>query len=201
MGFGNVIFGSGIVSSYATWGCTLIFLHLCFLICCRSGVLNPGCTLKWSEVAQSCPTLCDPVDCSPPSSSVHGILQARILEWVAISFSRAPSRPRDWTQVSRIAGRRFNLWATREAQITRKLKRKKSMSESLYSPGVSKSLGIGPGNFLLNFLPGWEFFNAANVENLRIRIILIAHFCPKMLWFYVLYPTMLFLSDTVHKIL
>ena len=45
-----------------------------------------------SEVAQSCPTLCDPVDCSPPSSSVHGILQARILEWVAISFSRGSSR-------------------------------------------------------------------------------------------------------------
>ena len=41
-----------------------------------------------SEVAQSCPTLCDPMDCSPPGSSVHGILQARILEWVAISFSR-----------------------------------------------------------------------------------------------------------------
>ena len=62
-----------------------------------------------SEVAQSCPTLCDPVDCSPPGSSVHGILQAGILEWVAISFSRASSRPRDRTQVSRIAGRRFNL--------------------------------------------------------------------------------------------
>ena len=41
-----------------------------------------------SDVAQSCPTLCDPVDCSPPGSSVHGILQARLLEWVAISFSR-----------------------------------------------------------------------------------------------------------------
>ena len=40
-----------------------------------------------SEVAQSCPTLCDPMDCSPPSSSIHGILQAKILEWVAISFS------------------------------------------------------------------------------------------------------------------
>ena len=69
-----------------------------------------------SEVSQSCPTLCDPVDCSPPSSSVHGILQARVLEWVAISFSRGSSRPRDWTQVSRIAGRCFNLWATREAR-------------------------------------------------------------------------------------
>ena len=62
-------------------------------------------TAKWSEVAQSCPTLCDPVDCSPPGSSVHGILQARILEWVAISFSRGSSRPRDRTQVSGIAGR------------------------------------------------------------------------------------------------
>ena len=71
--------------------------------------------VKWSEVAQLCPTLCDPVDCGPPGSSIHGILQARILEWVAISFSRGSSRPRDRTRMSRIAGRRFNLWATREA--------------------------------------------------------------------------------------
>ena len=59
------------------------------------------------EVTQSCPTLCNPVDCSPPGSSVHGILQARILEWVAISFSRGSSQPRDQTQVSRIGGRRL----------------------------------------------------------------------------------------------
>ena len=70
---------------------------------------------EWGEVARACPTLCDPVDCSPPGSSIHGILQARILEWVAISFPRGPSWPRDWTQVSRIAGRGFNLWTTREA--------------------------------------------------------------------------------------
>ena len=56
-----------------------------------------------NEVAQSCLTLCDPVDCSPPGSSIHGILQARILEWVAISFSRGSSQPRDRTQVSCIA--------------------------------------------------------------------------------------------------
>ena len=73
--------------------------------------------VKWSEAAQSCPTLLDPMDCSPPGSSVHGILQARILEWVDISFSKGSSRPRDWTEISRIAGRRFNLWATREAQV------------------------------------------------------------------------------------
>ena len=62
-----------------------------------------------SEVAQSCPTLCDPMDYSPPGSSVHGIFQARILEWVAISFSREYSRPRDRTRVSCITGRRFTV--------------------------------------------------------------------------------------------
>ena len=70
-----------------------------------------------SEVAQSCLTLCDPVDCSLPGSSLHEILQARILEWVAISFSRGSSQPRDRTWVSRIAGRHFNRGATREAQL------------------------------------------------------------------------------------
>ena len=62
-------------------------------------------------VAQSCPTLCDPTECSLPGSSVHGILQARILEWVAIPFSRVSSWPRDQTQVSCIAGRFFTTWA------------------------------------------------------------------------------------------
>ena len=62
-----------------------------------------------SEVAQSCPTLCNPMDCSPPGSSIHGILQTRILEWVAISFSRGTARPRVRTPVSCIAGRRFTL--------------------------------------------------------------------------------------------
>ena len=62
-----------------------------------------------SEVAQLCPTLCDSVDCSPPGSSVHGILQARILEWVAISFSRGSSQPRDQTRVSCIVGGCFIL--------------------------------------------------------------------------------------------
>ena len=67
-----------------------------------------------SEVAQSCLTLCDTMDCSPPDSSIHGIFQARVLEWLAISFSRGSSRPRDRTQVSHIAGRRFTIWATRK---------------------------------------------------------------------------------------
>ena len=67
------------------------------------------------SVAQSCPTPCDPMDCSPPGSSVHGILQARILEWVAMPSSRGSSQPRDQTHVSCIAGGFFTSWATREA--------------------------------------------------------------------------------------
>ena len=67
------------------------------------------------SVSQSCLTLCDPMNCCPPGSSVHGILQARILEWVAISFSRRSSQSRDQTLVSCIAGRFFTIWATREA--------------------------------------------------------------------------------------
>ena len=67
---------------------------------------------KWSR---SVMTLCDPMDCSLSSSSVHGIFHARALEWIAISFSRGASWPRNQTRVSHIAGRRFTIWATREA--------------------------------------------------------------------------------------
>ena len=56
--------------------------------------------LKWSEAAQSCPSLCNPMDCSLPASSVNVILQARILEWVAMLSSRGSSLPRDWIWVS-----------------------------------------------------------------------------------------------------
>ena len=64
------------------------------------------------SVAQSCPTLCNPMDHRPPGSSVHGILQTRILEWVVTAFSRGSSWPRDWTQLSCIAGGFFTVWAT-----------------------------------------------------------------------------------------
>ena len=68
-------------------------------------------------MAQLCQTLLDPMDCSLPGSSVHGVLQARILEWVATPFSSGSSGPGDQTQVSLIAGRFFTIWATRGAQI------------------------------------------------------------------------------------
>ena len=74
-------------------------------------------SLQWNEVrvAQLCLTLSNSIDCSPPGSSGHGILQARILEWVAIPFSRGSSQPRDQTCISCIAGRFFTVWATRDA--------------------------------------------------------------------------------------
>ena len=76
--------------------------------------------VEWSEIAQSCPTLCDPMDYSLPGSSVHGIFQVRVLEWGAISFSRGSSQPRDQTRVSRIVGRCFTVWAIREAHRNEK---------------------------------------------------------------------------------
>ena len=62
-----------------------------------------------TEVAQSCPALCDPMGCGLPGSSVHGIFQAIVLEWIAISFSRGSTQPRDRTRVSRIVDRHYHL--------------------------------------------------------------------------------------------
>ena len=75
---------------------------------------KPHCIYALCLVTQPCLSLCDPMDCSPPGSSVQGIFQARILEWVAIPSSRGSSQTRDGTQVSHIAGRFFTIWATRE---------------------------------------------------------------------------------------
>ena len=83
------------------------FICLCVCVCVCVCVL----------VAQSCPTLCSPVDCSPTGSFVHRFLQAKILEWVAISSSKGSSQPRDQTQDSCIAGRFFIIWAKREVHI------------------------------------------------------------------------------------
>ena len=71
-----------------------------------------------AKLLQSCPTLCNPMDCSPPGSSVHGILHARVLEWVALPSSKGSSWPRVWTWVSCIASRLFTIWATRETLMS-----------------------------------------------------------------------------------
>ena len=110
----------------------LTFVAEYFLGCPRSRMLNSisgfypwndgsTCPKLWQPkmslkvkvlVARSCPTLSDPMDYSPSGSSVHGILQARILEWVAVLFSRGSSQPRYRTQVSRIAVGFFTVWVT-----------------------------------------------------------------------------------------
>ena len=70
---------------------------------CISGPVPCKGARVCASVVQSCPTRCDPTDCSPPRSSIHGILQARLLEWVAMLSSRGSSRPRNWTRVSHVS--------------------------------------------------------------------------------------------------
>ena len=86
------------------WDRSLSLLHYVTSLC-----------LNYKVKSLSRVWLCDPMDCSLRGSSVHGIFQARILEWVSISFSRGSSKPRDRIRVSRIGGRCFTVWATREA--------------------------------------------------------------------------------------
>ena len=108
---------------------------------------------------------CDPMDCIPPGSSVHGILQARILEWVAISFSRGSSRPRNssqdfsrsrnQTQVSCIAGRFSTDWATREALRTIPPGRSKALHHMLWKHFFKKAVPpstVSPNVMVILFL-------------------------------------------------
>ena len=88
-----------------------------YIPCATAELQNIDDACMHANLLQSCPTLCDPMNCSPPGSSVHGILQAKTLEWVAIPFSRGSSQCRDQTWDSCIAGRFFTIWATREAQM------------------------------------------------------------------------------------
>ena len=81
------------------------------------------CDWMWVKSLSPVWLFVTPMDCSLPGSSVHGILQARILKWVAISFSRGSFLPRDRTPVSCIVGRCFTIWATREAPFPIKLRK------------------------------------------------------------------------------
>ena len=87
----------------------LLILLYCSCINCTTFLKEKW---KWSCSVMS--DFCDPMHCSLPHSSIHGIFQARVLECVAISFRKGSSQPRDQTQVSRIIGRRFAIWTTRE---------------------------------------------------------------------------------------
>ena len=119
--WGSSVHGKNVPGKNTGAGCHFLLqgifptqgLNLRLLLAMR--ILYHWSEVKWSEVAQSCPTLCNPMHCGLQGSSVRGTFQARVLEWIAISFSRGSSRPRDWTWVSHIAGRRFTSWAAREA--------------------------------------------------------------------------------------
>ena len=101
-------------TSWTLGVCAAHPLHVGSLTCCTHH--SPRSFQSESEVTKSCPTLCDPIDCSLPGSSVYRISQAVVLEWIAISFSRGSSQPRAQTQVSLIVDRRFTIWATRKVQ-------------------------------------------------------------------------------------
>ena len=107
-------------------------LHACHLA--RSTKMCCG-LLIWKCYSLSHVWLCDPMRCNPPGFSVHWILWARILEWIAIPFSRGSSWPQDWIQVSHIAGRFFTVSATREASKEQIIKQK-------YLIGIDVSLVI-----------------------------------------------------------
>ena len=91
-------------------------------------------------VTQSCLTLCDPMDYTPPGSSVHGILQARILEWIAIPFSRGSSWHRDQTRVSYTAGRFFTIRATSKRKNETEILVTQSDSLQFHGLGLTKCL-------------------------------------------------------------
>ena len=93
---------------------------------------------------------CDPMDFNPPGSSVHGILQVRILEWVAIFFSRGSSWPRDRSWVSCIAGRFFTVWATREAPEENVLcgRERTVWDMSVYTSPCHRQAGAEPAGLL-----------------------------------------------------
>ena len=118
--------------------------------------------------AQLCPTLCDPMTAAPPGSTVHEIFQARILEWVAISFSRGSSWPRDQPLVSCTAGRFFTDWATREANATYKVCHDISpaLSDLVHSVWYSLGPSVLLQMALFHSFNGWVIFYYLYVPHL-----------------------------------
>ena len=139
----------------------------------------------WKEIGTrgesqsvSCIWLCEPMDCSPPGTSVYGILQAKILEWVAISFSRGSSWLRDWTQVSSTAGRCLTIWATREdlapkGPVQIKIKQKFREIQELWSQISPEGICLLKSWVCrLNLLPHWVYARSANLV-LHLKILLL----------------------------
>ena len=152
---GSLFWGREFIWSLKTW---IQRSALPFIICEGEG-----------EGAQSCLTLCDPMDCSSPGFSVHGILQARILEWFTISFSRGSSRPRDQTQVSRIGGRHFNLLA-----ITCESLRNSWIFLNFSSIGVQKLTHMGLWESIMNtssqFSVQWCYIRSLKLSMMGVLV-------------------------------
>ena len=106
---------------------------------------------------------CDPMGCSPSGSPVHAVLQARILDWVAIPFSKGFSWSRKWIQVSSIPGRFFTIWATSEAQT--------SFWDALNSDRAGKSISFFkswiPNNFFSLLYHSFRLFKSLRCYPLR----------------------------------
>ena len=116
-------------------------------------------------VAQSCLTLWDPMDRSPPGFSVYGISQARILEWVAIFFSRGSSQLRDRTQASCIEGRLLTIWTTREASLSAK------QTKNLLQPMLTL---LFPSQALVSLSKSYVFFWGLSLIQTWINLIIWA---------------------------
>ena len=130
----------------ATFGLrVLAFLEILIWLGKLAGWWGQMSNPKWEGccylVTKSRLTLWDLMDCSPPTSSVHGIFQARILGWVAISFSRVSSPPRNWTRFSCIGRKVLYHWATREAQVEGRGRRIENLPKLNWGEGEEKGDG------------------------------------------------------------
>ena len=153
----------------------------------------------WSVlVIQLCPSLCDLMDCNQPGSSVHGISQARILEWVAISFSRGASWPRDRTWVSCIAGRFFTARATREARSqyywVYPLQWQRACQAISFWPSRFSKGGVRPKSFTLHPSHHCSLNNPAESTLTRLKVKGQASFPPSLFWESLGYTAWLFLK-------
>ena len=127
--------------------------------------------------AQSCLTLCDPMDCSPPGSSVHGISQARILEWVTISFTKRSSWPRDQTHISCVSciGRQILYhWVTWEAPATKSLQSCPTLCDPID--------GSPPGSAVPEILQArtleWVAISFSNEWKWKVKVKSLSHVQP-----------------------
>ena len=150
LNYSSVILISNNITILHTQGCTWVYFLNVFTCLLRVGALSYSDILSvrfGMLVCPSCLILCDPMDCGPPGSSVHGISQARILQWVAISFSRGYSRPTDRAHNS-CNGRQIRYWPLSLPSIRQRFTKVKVSSDSLFN--VLSATRRGPNTVFVN---------------------------------------------------